>query len=63
MIIFHGTKRVGIKPFLVFTNDVGAFIEIPVDEQTLSLFLHYFNCLSPGTKPVEDTAQEGSEAK
>lgn len=63
MIIFHGTKRVGIQPFLVFTNEAGAFIQIPVDEQTQSFFLHHFDRLSPGAKPVEADSSEGSESR
>lgn len=63
MIIFHGTKKVGIQPFLVFTNEAGAFIQIPVDEQTQSFFLHHFDRLSPRAKPVEVDGLEDSEGK
>jgi hypothetical protein len=63
MIIFHGTKKVGIQPFLVFTNEAGSFIEIPVDERTQSFFLHHFDRLSPGAKSVERDAKEDSEGK
>lgn len=61
MIIFHSTKKVGIQSFLVFANEIGSTIEIPVDPQIESMFLHYFDRLSPGTKPVETEPQEDSK--
>lgn len=63
MIIFHGTKRVGIQSFLVFTNEIGKLHDIPVDQQTMSYFLHHFHRLSPGTAKVEDAEPEGKEAE
>lgn len=50
MIIFSGTKKVGTQMFLVFTNEAGSFIQVPVPDSTASLFLHYFDRLSPGIK-------------
>jgi len=61
MIIFHSTKKVGVQSFLVFTNETGSTIDIPVDPQVESLFLHHFHRLSPGTKTVEADKQEGSK--
>jgi hypothetical protein len=63
MIIFYGTKKVGIQPFLIFTNEAGAFIEIPVDEKMQSFFLHHFDRLSPGGKWVEKNLKEDSEGE
>jgi len=60
MIIFQGTKKVGLQSFLVFKNEIGAFVEIPVEEQMQSMFLHYFNRLSSGIKDVEVRQEEGS---
>lgn len=61
MIIFHGTKRIGIQRFLVFTNEAGKLHDIQVDEKTLSYFLHHFHRLSPGTVGVEENELDGKE--
>lgn len=53
MIIFHGTKQIGTQSFMIFTNEDGAFVNIPTDKQTELLFLHHFHRLSPGTNPVD----------
>lgn len=58
MIIFHSTKRVQDQAFMIFTNEEGAMIQIPVDNKTQSVFLHHFDRLSPGMKPVEDDSRE-----
>ena len=60
MIIFHSTKRVQDQAFMIFTNEENALIQIPVDNKTLSVFLHHFDRLSPGTKSVEESLAEGS---
>jgi len=59
MIIFHSTKKVGIQSYMVFTNEAGSFIQIPVEDKMLSFFLHYFDRLSPGGKGVETHEEEG----
>lgn len=59
MIIFHSTKKVLDQSFMVFTNELGAFIQIPVSEKTAAVFLQHFDRLSPGTKPVEEASGEG----
>lgn len=61
MIIFHSTKKVIDQSFMVFTNEHGALIQIPVDEKTQSMFLHHFDRLAPGTKPVEEVPTEDSK--
>lgn len=61
MIIFHKTKKVGLQSFLVFINEGGSTIDIPVDDNVQNMFLHYFDRLSPGTKPVETSTTEDSE--
>jgi len=53
MIIFTGTKSVRSDHFLVFSNDLGSSIEIPVSEEIMIWFMMYFDRLSPPTKPVE----------
>lgn len=53
MILFYGTKKVGTQTFLVFKNENDSFVNIPVDENIKSLFLHHFNRLSAGVKDVE----------
>jgi len=53
MIIFTGTKSVRDDHFLVFSNDLGSSIEIPVAEEVMIWFMRYFDRLSPPTKPVE----------
>jgi len=53
MIIFHSTKRVQDQAFMIFVNEEGAMIQIPVDDKTQSVLLHHFDRLSPGTKSVE----------
>lgn len=60
MIIFNGTKKVGHKSFMSFTNEVGSIIDIPVEEKTMQLFLHHFNRLSPGSKGVEPREPDDS---
>jgi len=61
MIIFHKTKKVGIQSFLVFMNEGGSLIDIPVDDKIQNMFLHYFDRLSPGVKLVETQTQKGLE--
>ena len=61
MIIFHSTKRIQDQSFMIFTNEEGVLIQIPVDEKTQSVFLHHFDRLSPGTKSVEESLVEGSK--
>lgn len=63
MIIFHSTKNVRTQSFLVFMNEDGATIDIPVDAKTESVFLHHFHRLSPGKTRVETGPEEGSEGK
>jgi hypothetical protein len=58
MIIFNGTKTVGTQSFLIFKNESSSVIEVPVADNILSLFLHYFNVLSPGIKEVERTKEQ-----
>ena len=53
MIIFHGTKRVGTQSFLIFTNEAGSFVQIPVDGKIQNMFLHHFDRLSPSVKDVD----------
>jgi hypothetical protein len=60
MIIFNGTKKVGVQSYLIFKNETGASVEIPVEEQMQSMFLHYFHRLSSGIKDVEVRQEEGS---
>lgn len=54
MIIFHSTKQVQDQTFMIFSNEEGAMIQIPVDKKTLLIFLHHFDRLSPGKKPIEE---------
>lgn len=54
MIIFHSTKKVLDQSFMVFTNELGAFIQVPVSEKVAAVFLQHFDRLSPGTKSVEE---------
>lgn len=61
MIIFQKTKKIGTRSFLVFTNEGGSTIDIPVDDYVQNLFLHYFDRLSPGLKPVENGSAKDSE--
>jgi hypothetical protein len=50
MIIFQGTKKIGLQSFMIFTNEFGSVIQIPVDENIKSMFLHHFNRLSPSVQ-------------
>ena len=59
MIIFYGTRKIGKQNFMVFTNEANSIIQIPVDDNIMSFFLHHFDHLSPVTKLVEEA--EGSE--
>jgi len=61
MIIFHSTKSIGNQSFMVFTNEAGALIQIPVQANILSMFLHHFDRLSPGIKTVEPSTVESSQ--
>jgi hypothetical protein len=61
MIIFNGTKKIGTQSFMMFTNEAGSCIQIPVENKMLSFFLHHFNRLSPGVKGVEPDWAEDSE--
>jgi hypothetical protein len=60
MIIFSGTKKIGVNSFMIFCNENGSSIDIPVDEKTMMLFLHHFERVSP-KKPVEGNGGDGSE--
>jgi hypothetical protein len=53
MIIFKGTRNINDNHYLVFTNDHGASIDIPVTEEIQIWFMRYFDRLSPPIKPVE----------
>lgn len=61
MIIFQKTKKVGLQSFLVFMNEAGSVIDVPVDEKIGNMFLHYFDRLSPGVRPVEIPSKDGVE--
>ncbi len=63
MIVFCGTKKVGVQSFMIFKNETESVVEIPVQEQIQSLFLHYFHRLSPGIKPIEEESLEDSKEK
>jgi hypothetical protein len=53
MIIFKGTKSIRDDLFLTFSNENGSSIDIPVSEETMLLFIRYFDRLSPPTNQVE----------
>jgi hypothetical protein len=55
MIIFKGTKTIGIQSYIEFSNEKGSVIQIPVETNLLSRFLLYFDRLEPGTKPLVET--------
>ena len=61
MIIFKGTRSVRDDHFLIFTNENGSTIDIPVAEEIMIWFMRYFDRLSPPTKPVEDPAHATSK--
>lgn len=48
---------------MIFTNGGGSFIQVPVEEKTISLFVHHFERLSPGFKRVEESPTEDKESK
>jgi hypothetical protein len=52
MIVFSGTKKIGVQSFLIFSNDNGSFANIPVTDEMCSFFLLHFDRLLPGTKSV-----------
>lgn len=58
MIIFLGTKKVGIQSFLIFGNEKGSTIQIPVNEKDKKLFLSYFDRLTP---PTVEFVEEGEK--
>jgi hypothetical protein len=60
VIIFKGTKRVLDQSFMIFMNEEGYSIQVPVDEKTQSIFLHHFDRLAPGTKLVEKSSETSS---
>jgi hypothetical protein len=55
MIIFKGTKTIGIQSYIEFSNEKGSVIQIPVETNLLSRFLLYFDRLELGTKPLVET--------
>ena len=61
MIVFKGTKKVGFQSFLIFGNENGSFIDVPVDDNVCAMFLLYFDRLAPANVPVETAAWSGSE--
>lgn len=62
MIFFDKTIKISEQSFMVFVNSVtNSSIQIPVDEKTKSLFLHYFDRLSPSLKIVEETENKAIE--
>lgn len=63
MIIFHSTKKVRTQSFMIFMNEDGATIDIPVDPKTESLFLHHFHRLSPVKSRVESVPGEESKGE
>lgn len=52
MIIFKGIKKIGIQSFMIFENEKGSFIDIPVEDKLCTMFSLYFDRLSP-SKTVE----------
>lgn len=46
MIIYKGTKTIGLQSFLIFENEIGGIVNIPVSEENKSLFIHYFDRLA-----------------
>jgi len=61
MIVFSGTKKVGEQRLMVFTNEVGARVEIPLDDKVVQMMTLHFDRLSPGAKRVENLDAEDSE--
>ncbi|MCK9567836.1 hypothetical protein M0R72_02650 [Candidatus Pacearchaeota archaeon] len=61
MIIFKGTRSVRDDHFLIFENEKGSSIEIPIAEEIMIWFMRYFDRLSPPTKPVEDPQPAASK--
>ncbi|MEY2701632.1 MAG: hypothetical protein RLY43_265 [Bacteroidota bacterium] len=62
MIIFDGTKKVGLQTFLVFKNDFGSSVQIPLDDKIISYLLLHFDRLSPGTKMRVEQGVESSDS-
>lgn len=53
MIIFKGTKSIREDRFMIFTNEQGSSIDIPISKDVMERFLRYFDRLSPPEKAVE----------
>ena len=56
MIIFDGTKEQGKIIFMIFKNEQGAKIEVPIDKKMAQHFKLYFSLISPAKKEVEPGA-------
>ena len=55
MIIFKEIIQKNTFYFMVFENENGAVVEIPIDEKIARQFPLYFERLSPSMKGVERT--------
>ncbi|MFA5758979.1 MAG: hypothetical protein WC942_06455 [Clostridia bacterium] len=58
MIIFKGTKTIGSSSFMIFSNEKDINITIPVNKETLRLFMFYFSSLEKrkDVEPKSDKA-------
>ena len=50
MIIYDGTKQLNGLNWMIFSNENGKRIEIPIETATAKLFELYFSRLSPPPK-------------
>jgi hypothetical protein len=53
MIIFDGTKEHGKIIFMIFKNEQGSKVEVPIDKKLAQHFKLYFSLISPAKKEVE----------
>jgi hypothetical protein len=53
MIIFKETKTVGSQKFIVFENENGSTVEVPMSKDQISMILHHFERISPSSALVE----------
>ena len=61
MIYYNGTKKVGTVNYLCFKNDLGSFVDIPVDDTVLKLMeMYLFKLQPPKPEPVERGNDEES---
>lgn len=58
MIVYDGTKKVNRVHYIIFKNDSGKTIDVPLDTHVFNQFMIYFDKLQPAEHLVVERGND-----